>query len=257
VTRYPALAGLRIGCVKYLNSKPLIRDYPGPVVFDHPAKLAEGMIAGALDAALVPVFATFSARPWLLVDDVAIACRGPVYSVFLAYEGELAGLESVALDPASLTSVHLLKALLQEFHGLTPRYVSAGEPAAARLIIGNQAIDYRESAPAGTRYLDLGEEWQRQTGLPFVFALWLLRPDLPDASRVAANFRALKQAGLQRRSEIVEQEEGRNRDFVRRYLTEHIRFDLGPQEKAAVELFRRLSVKQGLATEPLAPLQYV
>jgi len=50
-------------------------------------------------------------------------------------------------------------------------------------------------------------------------------------------FRALKQAGLLRRDEIVEKEDGRNREFVRRYLTEHIQFDLGPEEKAAVELF--------------------
>lgn len=257
MTRYPALAGLRIGCVKYLNAKPLIWDYPGPVIFDHPSKLAEGMIAGELDAGLVPVFETFSARPYLLVDEVAIACRGSVYSVILAYEGELSEIDRVSLDPASLTSVHLIRILLQEFHGLKPSYVPFTEPARARVIIGNQAIDYRENAAPGTRYLDLGEEWQRQTGLPFVFALWLLRADLPNAQAVADNFRALKAAGLQRRGEIVEKETGRTREFAHRYLTEHIRFNLGAEEKAAVELFRKLSLKHGLAQEPLAPLRYV
>ena len=53
-------------------------------------------------------------------DDVAIACDGPVFSVFLAHRGPLAEVRRIALDPASLTSVHLLRVLLAEFHGLRP-----------------------------------------------------------------------------------------------------------------------------------------
>src|SRR3954454_8494775 len=100
VSHFPALSELRIGCVKYLNSKPLIAAYPGPVLFDHPSRLAAALHAGKMDAALVPIFEAFSGEGYVAVDGVAIASHGPVYSVFLAYEGELRNVQRIALDPA-------------------------------------------------------------------------------------------------------------------------------------------------------------
>ncbi|HEX8295351.1 MAG TPA: MqnA/MqnD/SBP family protein, partial [Chthoniobacteraceae bacterium] len=146
--RFPALAAVRLGCVQYLNSRPLIHAYPGPVHFDHPAGLARGLARGELDVALVPVFEALRSPGYLAVDEVAIACRGPVFSVFLAHRGPLAEVRTIALDPASLTSVHLLKVLLAEFHGLFPEFVPWNESAAADalLLIGNQAIAFRTSA---------------------------------------------------------------------------------------------------------------
>src|SRR4030095_11618635 len=86
---WPTLRGLRLGCVKYLNSRPLIHAYDGPVVFDHPSALARMLAAGQLDTALVPLFETLRTPRYWLVDGVAVASDGPVYSVFLAYRGEL------------------------------------------------------------------------------------------------------------------------------------------------------------------------
>ena len=70
-----ALRGLRIGCVKYLNSRPLICAYDGPVIFEHPSSLAAMLAAGELDAALVPVFEALRDPRYLLVDDVAVGCN--------------------------------------------------------------------------------------------------------------------------------------------------------------------------------------
>ena len=70
---------------------------------------------------------------------------------------------------------------------------------------------------------------------PFIYALWLLRPDLPDAAAVARDFRALKSAGLAHLPEIVETEREATAEFRRRYLTEHIRFEFGAREKAGME----------------------
>ena len=111
-------------------------------------------------AALVPIFGAFGVHPYRLVDGVAIASDGPVYSVFLAHRGPLAEVRSVVLDPASLTSVHLLQVLLAEFHGLRPRCltVETGESGQARLLIGNQAIAFRAEAEAGWNFLDLAFE---------------------------------------------------------------------------------------------------
>jgi chorismate dehydratase len=254
----PHLHRLRIGCVQYLNSKPLIHGFDGPVIFDHPSGLARDLAAGKLDVALVPTFEALRAPHYTLAEGVGIASDGPVYSVFLAHRGPLAELRSVALDPASLTSVHLLQVLLREYHGLRPRLLDfaafPGQTDAA-LIIGNQAIDFRAQDTSGYQILDLGEEWRRCTGLPFVFAPWLLRPDLPDATRVSEELRALKRHGLARLDDII-RAEPRDPAFTRRYLTQHIRFDLGDREKSGIEKFRELLVKHGFIAAGGAPLRY-
>lgn len=252
------LAGLRIGCVQYLNSKPLIHGYDGPVIFDHPSGLARDLIAGQLDVALVPTFEALRTPHYTLANGVGIACDGPVYSVFLAHRGPLKELRRVALDPASLTSVHLLQVLLREYHGVRPELLDLAafpQEADAALIIGNQAIDFRQRDKECYQILDLGEEWKRCTGLPFVFAPWLMRPDLPRAAEVAEDLRALKVHGLAHLDEIV-RAEPRDPAFTRRYLTEHIRFVLGEPEKAGIAKYRELLAKHGFITDAGTPLRF-
>jgi len=259
VTRYPALSALRVGCVQYLNAQPLIHGYDGPVTFDHPAGLARDLAAGALDVALVPIFEALRHPRYLLADGVAIASDGPVFSVFLAHHGALADVRSIALDPASLTSIHLLQVLLAEYHGLHPKLAPlAAFPGGtdAVLLIGNQAIDFRARDAGAHQLLDLGEEWKRCTHLPFVFAPWLLRADLPNAAAVAAELRALKLHGSTHLAEIV-RADPHDAAFRDRYLTHHIRFDLGPREKAGIEKFRTLLTAHGFIPASNEPLRYV
>ena len=246
--------------MKYLNARPLIDRYPGPVKFAHPSELALGISEDRLDAGLVPVFEGLRHNDYLLVDGVAIAADGPVYSVFLAYTGELAQIRTISMDPASLTSVHLLQVLLREFHGMTPLCVDAAKAQRAidaRLLIGNQAIAFRENAPAGTRFLDLGEEWKRCTGLPFVFALWLLRGDVADPRSAANEFRELKREGLLHLEEVIASEETHSAAFARKYLTEYIRFDFGEGEKQGMQLFRKLLKAHGFIDEAETALRFV
>ncbi len=257
--RYPALAKLRVGCVKYLNAQPLIYGYDGPVRLDHPSGLARDIAAGKLDAALVPIFEALGSKHYILVDGAAIASDGPVYSVFLAYRGEVKDITSVVLDPASLTSVNLLRVLLAEFHGIKPGFrdeKTCGSEPGARLLIGNQAIEFRSKAPADYRYMDLGEEWNRCTGLPFVYAMWLLRPDLPEVCAIAREFRELKKEGVEHIPKIVAGHSESTAEFRHRYLTQHIRFDFGPRERAGVERFRELLLAHGLVSRG-APLEFV
>jgi chorismate dehydratase len=254
VIHHPALAAMRVGCVQYLNSKPLIYGCAAPVIFDHPSGLARDLVSGALDVALVPVFEALRDPPWLAVDDVAIACDGPVFSVFLAHREPLAEIRRVALDPASRTSVHLLQVLLAEYHGLQP---AIDETADARLLIGNQAIDFRLAHPEGWHFLDLGEEWRRCTGLPFVFALWLMRPSLPNAAAIAGELREIKRDGLSHLPEIVRGDAEHDPAVAMRYLTQHIRFDCGAREKAGLDKFRELLEKHGFIAPGGAPLRFV
>ena len=251
-----ALRGLRIGCVQYLNSRPLICAYDGPVVFDHPAVLAQMLRAGELDAALVPVFEAVRDPRYLLVDDVAVGCDGPVLSVFLAHRGTLRDLRSVALDPASLSSANLLKVLLAEFHDLHPGFGSDGE---ARLLIGNQAIEFRtaEEGKSDWHFLDLGEEWKRCTGLPFVFAVWAVRAGTADVRAVADAFRRLKDEGTAQIPELIAQEDFGDEEMRRRYLTECLRFGIGPRGREALGLYRTLLAKHRLIEGHDAPLEFI
>lgn len=254
--RYPALARIRVGCVKYLNSKPLIHGCDAPVIFDHPSGLARDLVAGRLDVALVPVFEALRTPSYPAVDGVAIACDGPVYSVFLAHRGPLEEIRTITLDPASLTSVHLLQVLLREFHGLKPTCLPPGSGETdAELIIGNQAIDFRLQDGGQHRIFDLGEEWRRCTGLPFVFAVWLMRPGLPDQPQIAEELRRLKTEGLTHLPEIVQAEE--HPELAAKYLTEYIRFDLGPQEKAAIARYRELLERHGFIAAGGQPLAFL
>lgn len=252
---YAALRGLRIGCVQYLNSRPLICAYDGPVIFEHPSALGRMLSAGELDVALVPVFKALSEPHFILADGAAVACDGPVFSVFLAYRGELADVRSIALDPASMTSAHLLQVLLAEYHGLQPTYGPAGD---AQLLIGNQAIEFRLAADRREwRFLDLGAEWKRCTGLPFVFALWVMRADLSEPAAIATALRLLKKEGVQRIPALVMAETFATPEFRLRYLTQHIEFGIGEQGRCAIAKYRVLLTLHGLISPSDEPLRYV
>jgi len=242
--------------VRYLNSKPLIHGYDGELLLEHPSVLASELAAGRLDAALVPVFEILRDPQYAIVDDVAIACDGPVYSVILAYRGELQSIRRIALDPASMTSANLLRVLLAEFHGIKPEM---GKAADAQLIIGNQAIEFREQhgCDSNLHVLDLGEEWKRCTGLPFVFAAWALRPDLPNITAIADAFRALKTNGLAHLEKIIREDETGTESFRRQYLTEHIQFDLQPPQKEGLRRYRELLFQNGLIQAAQPPLRFV
>ena len=73
---------LRIGCVKYLNARPLIRGWLGPVEFDHPSTLGKRLANGELDVALVSSFEFLRNPIYRIVDDVSISSVGKLQSIF-------------------------------------------------------------------------------------------------------------------------------------------------------------------------------
>ena len=182
---------VRLGCVKYLNARPLIRGWPGWVVFDHPATLGDQLQGGALEVALVSSFEFLRNPIYQIVDGVSISSDGPVYSVVVAHRGEISAVEEIELDPASLSSVALLRCLLAEAE-LHPKLVStstlpASDQRRATLLIGDQAIRFREKHANEFEFWDLGERWKQLFDLPFVYALWLVRPESLRQSRSAIN----------------------------------------------------------------------
>ena len=256
MTPFPALEGLRIGCVQYLNSRPLIHclrppgevgSGSGEIYLAHPGTLAARLREGALDAALVPVFEVLrSPERYRVVRGVAIASEGPVYSVYVAHTEPLDRLDAVLADPASLTSVHLFQVLAAgSLRRSLPLLAPGSVPQDAetmrfrgRLLIGNQAIDFRlRNEAAGVRFWDLGEAWTGWTGLPFVYAVWVLRRELPRAEAVAQAFREAAALGVARVGDIAAGQRDYPPELALRYLTQNIRFGLDAAGEAGMERF--------------------
>jgi len=171
----------RIGSVPYLNARPLLEGLEFPITELVPAKLCDGFQQGMFDAAILSSIDVISSPDSEVVDGVSISSKGEVHSVILAYQGDLKSITQVRLDPSSHTSNALLQIILSEFYSLEPDYVhiELGESLLLpSLLIGDPAIIFRNrTSDPEVSYLDLGGEWYRKTGLPFVFALWQLKKD--------------------------------------------------------------------------------
>jgi chorismate dehydratase len=251
------LKSLRIGCVKYLNARPLIRGWPDNVAFDHPSALCQRLAKGQLDVALVSSFEFLRNPIYRIVDDVSISSDGPVYSVVLAHHGAFSDIQEIELDPASETAANLLRCLLAEL-GLTPRLTrctpdNTGLPG-ARLIIGDQAISFRQDHAGAFQFWDLGEQWKNLTGFPFVYALWLIRPEVPDAKSIAQRLRGLRDENVADIPAIVsgavadlpDTKQEIAREFLDRYYNDYLRFGFGTREKQGLQTFADLCAKHGV-----------
>ena len=231
------------------------------VSFDHPAALCESLAAGDLDVALVSSFEYLRAPTYSIADRVSIASDGPVFSVFLAHEAELRELSGIEVDPASRTSLNLLRCVFAETGRRTPLTSTALHDDSllaaktGRLLIGDQAIRFRQKHGTAYRYLDLGEQWQQMTGLPFVYALWLVRPEARDAESIAQQLRERRDANVLQLEELARTQPNFSAEFCHFYWRDCLTFDLGDREKAGLLKFRSLCEKHGILEPNSTPLR--
>jgi chorismate dehydratase len=130
---------------------------------------------------------------------------------------------------------------------------SAGLPR-ARLIIGDQAISFRQNHAGEFQFWDLGEQWKKLTGLPFVYALWLIRPEVPDAKSIAQLLRGLRDENLadipaivsDAVADVADKKQAITQEFLDRYYTEHLRFAFGTREKQGLQTFADVCTKHGV-----------
>src|SRR6266480_5056745 len=180
---------LRIGCVKYLNARPLIYGWSGAVDFDDPAALCRKLQHRDLDVALVSSLEYLRRPIYRIVDRISISAHGAVYSVIVAHNEDLSRAQEIDIDPASETSVALLSCLLVQ-RDLNPRLVlntdlqsvrraelhsaesetadkmsagRTGQRPVFRLLIGDQVIRFRAEHGERYHYWDLAEAWTKMT----------------------------------------------------------------------------------------------
>lgn len=257
--RRPATS-LRIGAVQYLNTKPLVHGLAdaGALVYDLPSRLADGLAAGRLDVALIPSVEALRGG-YRIVSDACIGCRGPVMSVKLFFRTAPSRVATLAVDEGSRTSAALARILLAERHGVTPRIeplpIGAGlsdTRADAVLLIGDRAIgDAGRDRMGGSFQVmwDLGDEWCRWTGLPFVFAVWAARDGI-DAGSLSRHLSLARDAGRANLAAIAAAEAAAHGLTVPQclsYLRDNLHYDLGPRERESLDLFRRYAARHGLA----------
>jgi chorismate dehydratase len=257
---------LRLGAVSYLNTKPLVYGLDPKqfdVRFDVPAKCATLLHEGKVDLGLIPAIEYLRGSNYHIVPDVAMASEGDVATVAVFTRKPIGDVKTIALDLSSRTSVALTRVLCARHWRIEPTFTPA-EPdleamlgrADAALVIGDPAFEI-DPGPRGVEKIDLGGEWNAMTGLPFVYAMWVGRPDAATPSQC----RALQQArdqGLTRLDDIAREVSGGDRDLERRsflYLRDNLKFSLGEREAAGLRRFHELAADLGLVPE-LQPLRF-
>jgi chorismate dehydratase len=224
--------------------------------FDHPSALCKRLASGELDVALVSSFEFLRNPIYRIVDDVSISSDGPVYSVVVAHRGEISEIDEIELDPASETAVNLLRCLLAEVEfnprlvqrnlGVSPKMAEPVSARHAQSLIGDQAIRFRQSHAGEFQFWDLGEQWQKLVDLPFVYALWLIRPEVADAKEIADRLRALRGENLANLDKLIAAVKEFDQQFLFRYYRQHLRFSFGEREKEGLATFASLCAEHGL-----------
>lgn len=237
-----SLGHFRVGSVKALNAVPLTRGLEDQVVYAQPSKLAELLRRDELDAALVSIVEPLLNDRYDILDGVAVASLGEVKSVFLAHRKPLEQATEVFCDPASLTSVMLMKVLLAE-RSLKPEFKPLENYEAAQekdfvLLIGDAALDFA-LAPHEHEIFDLGTAWFELTKLPFVYAAWALRRGVENRD-LRRQLREAKDFGLDTLDHIISSRTEYTEEFRKDYLGWHIHFYLGPDEKRGIAKFIEL-----------------
>jgi chorismate dehydratase len=226
---------------------------------DVPRELAAHLRAGKLDVAIIPVFEYFRRPSYRIVPRLAIACRGTVRSIMLFSKKPISQVRAALADRSSLTSVNLLRVMLKEQFRVSARVRLSARPLSYRedfmgmvydafLLIGDAALKINLSK--FPHAYDLGEEWFRFSGLPFVFAAWTVKEgvNLNGFERTLMN---MKEKGLRNLRSIARKaslELGMPESTCYEYLRKNVRYDLGDEEIRGLKLFYRLLVKHKICS---------
>ena len=287
---------LRVAAIDFLNPAPLMWDFDHPplasalaaryqVHSTQPAQCAVELLEGRADLGLIPIA---SLTPSLaIVSGCAIASLDRVRSIQLIIklnnspaddiDRVLARVRTIAADTASRSSLAYAQILFRKFIGTAPQFLPApADPidmlthADAALLIGDPALIAQESrtqieaAVGPCLWLDLAHEWHARTKLPWVAAVWAVRPESLAASSITpaqltADLQLSRDHGLANIDQLVAEWTPRIAippETIRHYLTRNIHYTLSPDCVAAIQLFRSHAAEASLLP-PLPTLRFL
>ncbi|MEZ6014308.1 MAG: menaquinone biosynthesis protein [Planctomycetota bacterium] len=261
---------LAVGSVPYLVGRPLdlgLEHEPG-LEFrrEVPALLVDGLRNGALDVALVSSIELFRRPGYRYLDRFAVAGRGFVGSVQVFLRRPIEDVRSIAMDPASRTAQALVRTLLHDRPasatqpGGAPEFIEVPRGTDPRMIeadawlrIGDEAL--RETVGEALPAWNPSLEWTRRTGLPFVFAAWIVAPRADVAPHLSA-FRAAHERGAAAKRALADEAALAWRLPVaacREYLEVECLYEPAGELRAALRAFRDGAARAGICDGALDP----
>ncbi len=239
---------LRVGHMTYLNSEVFYRNLPvGAYELSAmpPRAMAAAVERGDLDAGPLPIAEVFRLGDKVRsLGNLGVASDGPAMSVFLFTRKpitELSGAK-IAITSHTATSIQLLRVLFVDLWNVSGHeFVEIADDHDAALWIGDPALERLASGEYAHHY-DLGSAWKTLTGLPFVFAEWVVRTDTP--IEAANQFERLlieaTQNGLDSVDEIsrIRANQSMSEADVAKYVRNFSYF-LGPDERLGQQEFKK------------------
>lgn len=238
---------LKIAAVSYLNTKPFLFGLENSeakekfkLTMNYPAAIAQQLKNGDADIALIPVAEIKNISNAKIISDYCIGCDGAVGSVCLYSEVEIENVKEIFLDYQSRTSVELLKILLKHHWKINPTllpsypgYEDDFNGATAGLVIGDRTFELKNQFEF---VYDLGEEWKKLSGLPFVFAAWVSRVEF--SSDIINLLNTAFKSGIDNIESVSEKFQSQYPTVdVKKYLTEQISFSLDEKKKEGMKRF--------------------
>jgi chorismate dehydratase len=239
---------VKISIVSYLNSKPFLYGLERSEIMDEidlsldiPAVCAQKLLNHEVDLGLVPVAIIPLLQEHYVVGDYCIGAKGKVGSVMLYSSVPLTEIKTVLLDYQSRTSVNLVKVLAKHLWKINPVWEDAKvnfetkiSGSTAAVIIGDRTFGIESKY---TYSYDLSEEWEKLTGLPFVFACWVANKKLP--GDILKKFNEALKYGLNNRSALIAElsEKVEYTTDVTDYLMHKIDYSLDANKREAMGLF--------------------
>ena len=247
-TNQPDSQLLKVGHMTYLNSEVFYRKLSSDaceLVALPPRAMAAAVESGELQAGPLPIAEVHRLGDKIRsLGNMGVACTGAALSVFLFSHKpvkELSG-TNIAVTSHTATSIQLLRVLFSDLWSMSDHsFVEMSDDHSAALVIGDPALKTLASGTYEYSY-DLGSAWQTLTGLPFVFAEWVVRSDAP-ADLVEAFERSLIEAtriGGESVEEIsrLRSDESMSESDVATYVRNFSYF-FGPDERSGQREFKQ------------------
>lgn len=231
---------IKISAVKYTNTKPFIYGIERSDLLDQidlsldiPSDCAAKLIHNEVDIGLIPVAVIPLVPNANIIGDYCIGSVGAVNSVFIFSNVPITDIKTVKLDPQSRTSNKLAEVLLR-FHFQVTVAFTADQTinTDAIVLIGDRTFDRQKDF---NYVYDLGEEWMKFTGLPFVYAAWVANKHIP--MPFVQDFNAALKFGLAHRRELLKELPAIPNFDLEDYLLNKLDFELTDEKRKALALF--------------------
>ena len=256
---------LRVGSVPYLVGRPLdhgLGNEPG-ITLEHdvPARLIERLRGGEIDVALVSSIELFRQNGYRYLDGLGVAGNGYVGSVQVFLRKPIQDVQTIAMDPASRAAAALTRSLLFDREGGPPEFLEVPmgadpretEGADAWLRIGDPAL--RETLTIDAPAWNPSEEWRARTGMPFVFAAWIVRKGVDIEPHLSAFIRA-RESGRAAIPDLAKEAAaawGLPEAQCYSYLSEECSYDPGAAMGPSLREFQRRAFLAGLCKNTTLP----